>query len=407
MKDIFIFIVIMMVGLQVNGEEITPLTAEEIDHRVLYVSLYKDIAIEEMKRTGIPASIKLAQGILESNSGRSELASKANNHFGIKCGGDWTGPTYYRKDDDFNKRGKLIESCFRAYKNPTSSFLAHSEFLTDPKKVSRYGFLFNLKNTDYKGWAHGLRKSGYATNPQYAAILIRIIEEMNLDEFDKSHVAKKNSRPALVKNMERSERSSSSNYMFEEINNIRMVYAKENSTPQAIAAVTGTDVRQIMKYNEELKSANETLPENYPVFLQPKRTGYAGKEKYHTTRKDETLFDISQRYGIKVSSLSKRNNIPSNVTLKAGQKIKLKGLFKNKNTPVTVSPDRSTPFKQEVPITHKVREVNAEHQTFHVVETGDTLFSLSRKYNVDVAMIKQLNNLEENTIKLGQKLRVK
>lgn len=386
---------------------------DNIDHRALYISLYKDIAIEEMLRTGIPASIKLAQGILESNSGRSELAEKANNHFGIKCGGDWTGPTFYKKDDDFNKRGKLIESCFRSYKNPASSFLAHSEFLTDPKKHARYGFLFQLKQTDYKGWAHGLRKAGYATNPQYASILIRIIEEMNLHQYDKADISKDSRKARENKSGSETHTATeryvrTNNYIFEEINHVKMVYAKENSTPQAIAAVTGTDVRQIMKYNEELKSGNQKLPANYPVYLQPKRAGYAGKERYHIAGRNETLMDISQKYGIKVSSLSKRNNLPPHAILKAGEKVQLKGLFKNKNTPKTESVKQQSPGETEdTPIVHKIREIHDEHQAFHTVESGDTLFSLSRKYNVDVESIKMLNSLEGDTIKPGQKLRIK
>lgn len=401
---------VQMQAAGTEGEEKSPVK-ETIDYRALYISLYKNIAIEEMQRTGIPASIKLAQGILESNSGRSELAEKANNHFGIKCGGDWTGPTFYKKDDDFNKRGKLVESCFRSYKNPSSSFLAHSEFLTDPKKHARYGFLFQLKSTDYKGWAHGLRKAGYATNPQYAFILIRIIEEMNLDQYDKVSISKSSGKAKenKVSNENTIVESSSrtTNFMFEEINNVRMVYARENSTPQTIAAITGTDVRQIMKYNEELKSGNQKLPANYPIYLQPKRNGYSGKEKYHVAGRDESLMDISQKYGIKVSSLSKRNKLPSNAILKEGERVKLKGLFKSKNTPRTESARLASNVSESNPTIHKAREVNAAHQVFHTVESEDTLFSLSRKYNIDIESIKILNNLTDNTIKLGQKLRIK
>lgn len=139
-----------------------------------YIHKYKDIAVEEMKRYRIPASITLAQGLLESGAGKSALSRKSNNHFGIKCGGDWTGRTVRYDDDARNE-------CFRAYKHPRDSYEDHSKFL---KGRSRYAFLFKLKITDYKGWAHGLKKAGYATDPRYAYRLIDIIELYNLHKFD-------------------------------------------------------------------------------------------------------------------------------------------------------------------------------------------------------------------------------
>jgi len=145
-----------------------------------YIHQYKDIAIQEMGRTGVPASIKLAQGLLESNAGRSTLAQKAHNHFGIKCGGSWKGKTFYRKDDDY-RNGKLVKSCFRKYKRATASYIAHSNFLTDNR---RYASLFSLSPKDYKAWAKGLKKAGYATSKTYASKLIKLIEEYQLYKFD-------------------------------------------------------------------------------------------------------------------------------------------------------------------------------------------------------------------------------
>src|SRR5450759_2271652 len=142
-----------------------------------YVNKYKDLAITEMKRTGIPASTTPAQGIIEADCGRSALAREANNHFGIKCHDDWAGPTIRHND---NRRNE----CFRKYRKPEESFYDHSDFL---KSVSRYSFLFNNNSTDYKAWAHGLKKAGYATNPDYANMLIRTIEENNLWYFDRGN----------------------------------------------------------------------------------------------------------------------------------------------------------------------------------------------------------------------------
>jgi flagellum-specific peptidoglycan hydrolase FlgJ len=146
-----------------------------------YIDQFAALAVKEMQRTGIPASITLAQGIHESQSGQSLLARNANNHFGIKCKSYWPGPVYLHKDDDTDKRGNLIESCFRAYNSAVASYLDHSEFL---KHRKYYRDLFSLSPTDYEAWARGLKKAGYATDPNYADILIRIIRKYELDTFD-------------------------------------------------------------------------------------------------------------------------------------------------------------------------------------------------------------------------------
>jgi len=138
-----------------------------------YIAQWKDAAVHQMKKYGIPASITLAQGMLESANGNSELAREANNHFGIKCTGDWKGATYYHKAE----RG---QECFRKYKSADESFADHTQFL----KNKRYASLFRLKSTDYKGWARGLKEAGYATNPQYPQLLINLIEKYHLDDYD-------------------------------------------------------------------------------------------------------------------------------------------------------------------------------------------------------------------------------
>jgi len=145
-----------------------------------YIDKYKDLAISEMHRTGIPASIKLAQGLLESGAGTSELSINANNHFGIKCGGSWTGETYKIEDDEF-RNGKKIKSCFRVFNSAHGSYIAHSQFLLDNR---RYAFLFSYSNTDYYCWAKGLRKAGYATDKKYPKKLIDIINKYQLYLFD-------------------------------------------------------------------------------------------------------------------------------------------------------------------------------------------------------------------------------
>lgn len=146
-----------------------------------YINEFKELAIAEMHRSGIPASITLAQGMHESNYGSSSLATLANNHFGIKCKSYWKGQTYYHKDDDYDKKGRLLESCFRAYNDAIESYIDHSNFL---KYSSNYSNLFSMNHTNYAGWAYGLKQSGYATDPKYAEKLIRIIETYQLNQFD-------------------------------------------------------------------------------------------------------------------------------------------------------------------------------------------------------------------------------
>ena len=177
------FLILLMATLTLNLNATDNRTDNKTGTRA-YVDVFVDIAISEMNRTGIPASIKLAQAILESNSGKSEMAMMANNHFGIKCGNDWRGASYYKIDDDRNKHGKLIESCFRVFKNAETSFIEHSNFLQNRGKASRYDFLFDYDPKDYKKWAKGLKKAGYATDPHYAQKLINLIEKYELHRYD-------------------------------------------------------------------------------------------------------------------------------------------------------------------------------------------------------------------------------
>jgi flagellum-specific peptidoglycan hydrolase FlgJ len=161
------------------------------DPAIIYIKKYSMIAKAEMTASGIPASIKMAQALIESEYGMSELAVNSNNHFGIKCGSKWNGKTYYKKDDDTNENGELVESCFRAFDNVNEAFKAHTEFLTDPKKEKRYGFLFTLPTEDYKAWAQGLKDAGYATDPNYPNKLVKVIEKYQLYNLDNGVIIKK------------------------------------------------------------------------------------------------------------------------------------------------------------------------------------------------------------------------
>jgi flagellum-specific peptidoglycan hydrolase FlgJ len=179
---LFLPIILLATGCALFRSEERPVQhsrAAQVD----YIEKYKDVAIKEMNRGGIPASIILAQAMLESASGSSELARKANNHFGLKCTDEWTGATFRRKDDDRDSKGSIVESCFRRYNNVAESYADHSEFM---REYRRYGFLFNLDRTDYKSWARGLQSAGYATSTEYSNRLIEVIEQFRLYQYDRA-----------------------------------------------------------------------------------------------------------------------------------------------------------------------------------------------------------------------------
>jgi LysM repeat protein len=288
------------------------LAAQSSTVRWEYIQRYKEIAMGEMKRTGIPASIKLAQGILESNAGASTLARKANNHFGMKCGSEWRGPTYYVKDDDYDENGQLIESCFRVYEDAESSYIAHSEFLRDPNKAYRYGFLFRLDQKDYKKWAQGLKQSGYATSPSYADALISLIDQYKLYNFD------------------------TGNMSFDEvrfINDVRMTLAKMGQTPEELASKYNVKTRCILKYNEGLSGAKQPLAEGQYIYLQRKRWFFRGKQQYHFVKEGETMYSIAQQYGLKLNWLYCKNRMSKGEEPAVNQKVRLRGRVKRGHSP--------------------------------------------------------------------------
>jgi LysM repeat protein len=283
--------------------------------RQQYIDTWSEEAVKQMKKYGIPASITLAQGILESADGNSMLARKGNNHFGIKCHG-WSGPGIYKDDDAKNE-------CFRKYKNAHESYEDHSVFLLKP----RYAFLFEYKTTDYKAWAHGLKKAGYATNPKYPELLIKIIEENNLQRFDTEQKGKKpvaeQPKPKPTGKPQPGNNTVEwgvGREIFVSDNKVKFVFAKEGDTYQSIAKATDLAKWQLLKYNETKDS--RTLKPGERVYLQPKRA--KANKSSHTVQSGETLYDISQLYAIKMKNLLKYNGLEEEVEISAGQKIKLK-----------------------------------------------------------------------------------
>ncbi len=252
-----------------------------------YITSYSNIAIAQMKKHKIPASITLAQGILESGSGNSYLARSSNNHFGIKCGSQWKGKTSYHDDDKENE-------CFRAYSRVKDSYLDHSVFLTSNQ---RYAFLFDLKENDYKAWARGLKKAGYATNPHYADRLIQLIEEEKLYIFDQlDNIPETQSQPIQV--MVREAFS---------INKTKVLRSKSGDTFYKLSLSTGITLRQLHKYNNGLEKL-ENLKPGTPIYLESKKRRASGKKEI-VLETATTLAEISQTEGVRLKSLMKINQI--------------------------------------------------------------------------------------------------
>lgn len=452
-----------------------------------YIQLYKTVAVKEMHMYGIPASIKLAQAILESNAGTSDLAREANNHFGIKCGGVWNGPTFYKKDDDRDKKGRLIPSCFRVFEDARSSYAAHSQFLLDPAKTFRYGPLFELDKTDYRSWAWGLRKAGYATNPAYANLLINIIETYGLYTFDyyedsnvkyvrpEDMVAKpKNIRPheTLERNQDKkivkrpgqsSKRSAVEQKTI--INKKEALIARKGQTMEQLADKYDISVSAIVRYNDLELEADDYLHEGAIVFLEKKKRWYKGSAKYHTVKEGESLYNISQKYGIRIATLERKNRINADDIPIPGEKVILRGSkargdqipltykdvdiveTKEISKPVlkyhwesTLSSsdeeaEESTPAMESDPLplieesepmktidldrpdivlkTSGEEDKNSPEQEsassqvlHHKVKKGDTLYSLSRKYGITVSTIMDINQLKSSQLQIGQILKI-
>ncbi len=282
-----------------------------------YVETYNEIAVREMLIYRIPASITLAQGILESNAGTSPLAMDANNHFGIKCHKEWSGKTFIQDDETKNE-------CFRKYENPDESFRDHSFFLTQRE---RYKGLFDLEINDYKGWARGLKSAGYATNPQYPEKLVKTIETYCLFNYDNADfseayeegpVSAKDSL-AVVKKVRQSVvilegpgfRKILTN------NGLKYIIAQRGDTPKGVAKEFGIKPNTLLEYNDMKKGSG--LVAGQMVYIEKKRRN--GAASYHIVRKGETMFTIAQQHGIQLKLLYKKNGMKPGQTLKPGKKL--------------------------------------------------------------------------------------
>ncbi len=298
-----------------------------------YIDEYREVAIEQQRRHGIPASITMAQAILESAAGQSELATKANNHFGIKCTSDWPGKTYKYDDNRQNE-------CFRKYVDVADSYEDHSLFL----KRKRYESLFALSMGDYKNWAYGLKACGYATDPKYPEKLIRLIELYDLNKltFDKTIVrSDSDSKKKLFIDDEGTdiafiEQEKVEDYPMppmEELqlfhnhrsgyrNGVRYIVAGPNETFASLALFLNMYERTLRKYNDALDTRE--LREGDIVYIYPKKNRAAKRYPYCYFRGEDTAWDIAQKYGIKLKSLYKLNAIPYGTPLTTHQRLDLR-----------------------------------------------------------------------------------
>ncbi|MFZ4768878.1 MAG: glucosaminidase domain-containing protein [Ferruginibacter sp.] len=377
-KTIFLLFVCLMVG-NVYAQR---MTVEE------YVATYKDAAIAQMKRLGVPASIILAQGILETENGNSDLVKKSNNHFGIKCKSTWTGMSVTHTDDAPNE-------CFRKYNTAEESYRDHSDYLFN---TSRYASLFQLSATDYKGWAYGLKRAGYATNPRYPQILISNIEKYNLQQYNSEDVSERIVENPMASNITNSIITKSpasevvvetpkENNVFKKIfsgrknrgnqffNRLKAVMVFKGTSLLAIATENEIPLVKLLEYND-LKE-DGLLKEDQWIYLEKKHK--EGNRDTYTALQNESLYGISQNNAVQLTLLAQYNQMSEQSKVKAGTIIKLRPGVK---------------VSAQVEATVKTHEVQAK----------EGLYSIAKKYNVSVDDLKEWNQLNSNDLKMGQQL---
>lgn len=368
-----------------------------------YIDSFKVVAMQEMRMHGVPASITLGQGVLESASGNSKLAKNCNNHFGIKCRSTWTG-AFCLADDDAK------DECFRGYPSVYESYRDHSLFLKNSK---RYFPLFELSATDYKGWATGLREAGYATNPSYANILIGVIEKYHLGLFDSVVVMGDDYViPSEAGGNTNNNPNAGNSAMagVSEVNGIQAIIAKPGETPEALAARYNLGIWQIYKYNDIEKG--QMLNPGEIIYLKPKRR--RSMETNHLVKPGESMREISQQYGVKVKHLYKLNRLELGEEVQPGEVLNLRS--KRSNPPITLIPGSDTASRMQIakPVDYRkfmsndVSPVTGQPQdTYHFVKSGETLYSISKTFGVTVEQIRVWNSLSTNQINVGQRLKVR
>jgi len=379
-----------------------------------YINNYKAIAILEMQRSGIPASITLAQGIHETMAGTSDLVIESNNHFGIKCKDTWKGESVSHDDD---AKGE----CFRKYNSPVDSYRDHSDFL---KGSPRYASLFQISPLNYSAWAWGLKKAGYATNPKYPAILIKLIEEYNLQDYTLMAMGKKpmdqqifakadvqSSEPKAIPAVETvtANETNTSAVVIEtsrkleyptgefKINDTRVLYAAKGTSYLSIAQQYNIALSRIFDFND--LSETDVVGKDQLIYLQRKRK--TGENEFHTVNPGETLYDVAQAEGIRMESLLEYNLLQNNMQPAIGERLYLKSKAPERPA-LAIGNSTSKPFAVSS-VSPPVQNVKQESIT---VQPKETIYSISKKYNVKIDDLVQWNQLTSYNLKTGQQLRI-
>jgi len=379
-RQLLIIVITCLAVLTARAQRVT---AEQ------YIDQYKDIAISEMKRMGVPAAITLAQGLLETESGNSVLVKKSNNHFGIKCKSTWTGDTVSH-DDDANGE------CFRAYKTPEESYRDHSNFLRGNK---RYASLFSLEVADYKGWAYGLKRAGYATNPRYPEILIKNIEQYNLQQYTLSGAGEvpvfgnpdspqSKEPPVMTPSIENAVTIITEGIKEEmnsvldmpakviTVNSTRCVYAKRGTSLLVIATRNDVNLKKLLEYNELAEDG--ILAKDQYVYLQKKSK--TGSTDFYIAQEGETMYDVAQKNGIQLQYLMDYNQWKEDQPLEAGTRLLLQPVKAEKNKPAVTTVKK------------------------HTVAPKEGLYSIAKKYGVTVDQLREWNHLDSDRLSIGQEL---
>lgn len=379
LKTFVLFVILLMAGSTFAQK----MTVEE------YVQTYKDAAIAQMKRLGVPASIILAQGILETECGNSDLVKQSNNHFGIKCKSNWTGMSVSHTDDAPNE-------CFRKYATAEESYRDHSDYLYN---TPRYASLFQLSPTDYKGWAYGLKNAGYATNPRYPQILISNIERYNLQQFnggeqpvfDRSQVVTPTVKPApvVVEQTERKDQNvfkklfaGKKNKNNQHFNRLRAVMVFSGTSLLAVASENDVPLSKLLEYNDLIKDG--LVLEDQWIYLEKKHK--EGKRESFDATENESLYSISQNNGIQLSLLAQYNGISEQAIVRKGTRVNLR--------PTAAL----LPVAEPMPVTARTTP------RVHEVQAKEGLYSIAKKYNISVDEIRAWNQLRSDDLRLGQQL---
>ncbi len=380
MKKFFLPVIIFFCCYTANAQKISP---EQ------YIQTYKEYAIREMKRMGIPAAITLAQGLLETENGNSDLLKKSNNHFGIKCKSSWTAEGVSHDDD-------AVGECFRTYKDAEGSYRDHSNYL---RGNDRYAFLFKLDPRDYKAWAYGLKKAGYATNPRYPDILIKNIEENNLQQYTMVAVndvpvfdaSKYTSDPEdkafaeLIKGKGAADNlpvAAGTSIPKEkiDINGSKAVYETKGRSLLAIATENNINLNKLLEFNDREKDG--LLEEDQFIFLEKKSK--EGEKDFYIVQSNESLYDVAQKNGIRLQNLYEYNNLKGDEKIFAGSRLNLRPSSKEQ--------------------TVLVKEAPKANVITYAVQPKEGLYAISKRYGVTVAQLKEWNNLTDDNLKIGQQL---